>query len=437
MRHPLLNDANFRWLMGGAVLSGLGDQLTMIALPWLVLKMTGDPFALGLVIAMMSVPRAVFMLIGGALVDRYSPKSVLMVTKFANALVIGALAALVLGAPALLTLPLLYALALTLGLAQAFAVPAGTSILPTMVAREHLQAANGLMMGQRQLLMLAGPLLGALLLVLGGDDIHAAARHAGEHGGAGNANGIGYAFAYDCASFLVSAWTLAKVRALPGARGAPPADQGQGVLQAVAEGMRTLWRNDAVRTCFIYWSLVAVVVGGTMQVALPLLASRNLDGAASLGMLMGAHGVGTLAGMALSRARLRALTFGATLLAVDALVGLLMAPLGAITAAWQGMALLGMIGVLGGYMQIAVFTWIQHSVPPHMLGRAMSMFMCIFMGVAPLSASLIGALLQWITLVQLFAGGGALLLSLALVAWAATPMRHIEAAPASPPVSPP
>lgn len=428
MTKTLLKDANFRWLMGGAVLSGLGDQFTMIALPWLVLKMTGDPFALGLVIAIMSVPRAVFMLVGGALVDRYSPKPVLMVTKFANALVIGALAVLVLGAPALLTLPLLYALALALGLAQAFAVPAGTSILPTMVAREHLQAANGIMMGLRQLLMLAGPLLGALLLVLGGDDIHAAA-HAAAHGtggGGGNANGIGYAFAYDCASFLVSAWTLGKVHALPGAHTAPT--PGQGVLHAVAEGMRTLWRNVAVRTCFIYWSLAAVLVGGTMQVALPLLASRNLDGAASLGILMGTHGVGTLIGMAISRASLRAITFGATILAVDALVGLLMAPLGAITSIWQGMALLGAIGLLGGYMQIAVFTWIQQSVPPQMLGRAMSIFMCIFMGVAPLSAVAIGALLQSVSLAQLFAGGGALLLMLAAFAWVATPMRHIQAA---------
>ncbi len=428
MNKTLWQDTNFRWLMGGAVLSGLGDQFTMIALPWLVLKLTGDPLALGLVIAIMSVPRAVFMLLGGALVDRYTPKAVLMVTKFANAALVGILAVLVLAAPALLAMPLLYALALAMGLAHAFSIPAGTSMLPHVVAPERLQAANGVMMGLRQLMMLAGPLLGALLMVLGGDDIGQAARGAASGDGGGNANGIGYAFAFDCASFLVSAWTLAKVRTRQSAAPAQPA--GHGVLHAVAEGIRTLWQDMAVRTCLVYWSLVAVVVGGTMQVALPLLASRNLDGAASLGILMGAHGVGTLAGMALSRNRPRAITFGATILAVDALVGLLMAPLGAITAAWQGAALLAAIGVLGGYMQIAVFTWIQQSVPQHMLGRAMSIFMCIFMGVAPLSATLIGALLQWITLAQLFTGCGAVLLALASFAWVATPMRRIEAAPA-------
>lgn len=423
MKNTLWHNANFRWLMGGAVLSGLGDQFTLIALPWLVLKLTGDPLALGVVIAIMSVPRAIFMLLGGALVDRYTPKGVLMLTKYANALVVGALAALVLAAPSLLTVPLLVGLALAMGLAQAFGIPAGTSIMPRVIPREHLQAANGALMGLRQLLMLTGPLLGALLLALGGDDIRAAAGT--NRGAPGNANGIGYAFAYDCISFLVSAWTLAKVRPLDTAT--PAAAPSQGVLHAVLEGMRTLWADVPLRTCMTYWSLVAVVVGGTMQVALPLLASRNLAGAASLGILMGSHGFGTLVGMALSRARLRTIPFGAAILAVDALVGLLMVPLGTIDAAWQGAALLGAIGILGGYMQIAVFTWIQQSVPPQMLGRAMSIFMCIFMGVAPLSAALIGGLLQWITLTQLFAGGGALLLTIAVLAWLMTPMRHITA----------
>eukprot|EP01034_Spumella_vulgaris_P028017 gene28016-34809_t len=134
--------------------------------------------------------------------------------------------------------------------------------------------------------------------------------------------------------------------------------------------------------------------------ALPLLASQNLHGAASFGILSGAHGAGSLIGMALSGAgvRLRFGTFGATLLAVDAIAALLFAPLGFITATWQGAGLLLAMGVLGGFIQIAVFSWIQGSVPPRMLGRAMSIFMFIFMGLAPLSAAAIGALLLHVTL---------------------------------------
>jgi len=65
-RAALLRDPNFAWLMSGSVMSALGDQFTMIALPWLVLKLTGDPVALGMVVALMGMPRAVLILFGGA-----------------------------------------------------------------------------------------------------------------------------------------------------------------------------------------------------------------------------------------------------------------------------------------------------------------------------------------------------------------------------------
>lgn len=65
-RAGLLRDANFAWLMGGGVIAALGDQFSMIALPWLVLKLSGDPVALGLVVALMGIPRAVLILFGGA-----------------------------------------------------------------------------------------------------------------------------------------------------------------------------------------------------------------------------------------------------------------------------------------------------------------------------------------------------------------------------------
>ncbi|PHV05967.1 MFS transporter [Janthinobacterium sp. BJB412] len=453
-RAALTRDPNFRWLMRGSVVSLIGDQLTLIALPWLVLKLTGDPLALGLVVAMMSVPRAIFILIGGALVDRHSPKRVLMLSKYANALLLALLTALVLNphtphTVALsdtlsftllvgpqMTLSILYALALLIGLAQAFSIPAGTSILPRAVAPEHLDMANGIMMGLRQISMLVGPLLAAALIALGGDGgasasvapgaLDAAAAGAA-NGGAGliaNAHGIALAFGIDCLSFLLSAWTLSQVRmpqAASAARQAP-------VLRAVGAGLAMVWRDRALRTCFAYWGVVALFIGGSLQVALPVLADQKLHGASAFGLLMAANGSGMLIGMAVAAvggARLRLASFGATILLVDALAGALLMPLGAIDATWQGALLLLLVGALSGFMQIAVFSWIQRRVPREMMGRAMSIFMFIFMGLAPLSAAATGWLLQSITLTQLFASGGGLLLLFALTAAVATPMRRI------------
>jgi len=406
-------NANFRWLAAGGLLSMLGDQFTLIALPWLVLKLTGDPLALGLVIALMSVPRAVFILVGGALVDRYSPKTVLMQTKFINAALMAVLAALAFAGQA--TLPLVYLLAFGIGLAQAFSIPSATSMSPRALPPQLLQAANGMMLGMRQLTMLAGPLLAALMIALacGGDSVQ-------------DMRALGLAFAIDCATFLLSAWTLARVTLLP----APDQQPEKQLLRAVASGIAAVWRDTSLRLCFIYWGLVSFFIGGAIQVALPVLAKDTLHSAAAFGVLVGAHGAGTLLGMAASAMgkRLMALLpFGAMLLLGDALAGLLLMPLGAISSTAQGIALLLAVGMVGGFMQIAVFTWIQRRVAPQMIGRAMSLFMFIFMGLAPLSAAATGWLLQHLSLAQLFAAAGGGLALFALLAWLFTPMRTIQA----------
>jgi MFS family permease len=417
MTPSLRANANFRWLLGGGILSMLGDQFTLIALPWLVLKLTGDPLSLGLALALLGAPRALFILLGGALVDRYSPQRVFMLTKHASAVLVGALAVLTLAGAA--TLPLVYALSLGIGLAQAFAYPSGSSIMPRAIPPQLLQSANGAIMGVRQAGMLAGPLLAALLLALG--------DRAGD--AQGGMRALGLAFAFDALSFAVSAWTLSKVVPLPGATPAAP----QNVLRAVGEGLLAVWRDVEMRTCFAYWGLVSLLIGGTMQVALPVLAKERLHDGSAFGLLMAAHGAGMLAGMAYASVRARRTPgkpqrIGMLALGVDAAAGLLIMPLGLIGAAWQGGLLLLLLGALVGLVQVAVFTWIQKRVQPQMMGRTMSIFMFIMFGLAPLSSALTGWVMLHVSLPQMFLGGGVILLVCATLALLLTPMRRIATA---------
>ena len=417
-RAALLRDPNFSWLMGGGVISALGDQFTMIALPWLVLQLTHDPRALGLMVALLGLPRAVLILFGGALVDRHSPKRVLMLTKHVNTLLLGVLAFLVLAGQA--TLPLVTALGAGISLAQAFSIPAGTSMLPHAIAREQLQAANGMMMAMRQVTMLAGPLLAGLMFALAGD------------GSAGmqDARGLGLAFAFDCLSFALSAWTLAKVVPHPPDAPVQPA-AAEPLLRTVGAGVAAVWRDTTLRTSFLYWGLCACVVGGVLQVALPLLANSRLHGASALGLLAGAQGAGALAGMAMTGLvkRRRIGNLGITLLLLDGAAGLMLPLLGMITASWQGMLLSLLIGVLGGFVNVTVFTWIQQQVPRAMLGRVMSIFMFVLMGLAPLAAAAAGWLAALAPLGALFTGAGLFLAATALLAWLFTPMRRLSDAP--------
>lgn len=412
----LMRDRNFAWMISGGALSMLGDQFTLIALPWLVLKMTGDTMVLGTVLALISVPRAAFILVGGALVDRHSPKQVLMVTKYINTVLLGVLAALVFTGG--LTLWMIYALALGIGLSTAFSIPSATAMMPHVVRPAQLQAANSVSLGLRQLSMFLGPLLAGLLIALFGDGSTSMA----------NATGIGLAFAFDAFSFALSAWTLAQVRVLagPAAVAAP-----QAVLASVAQGLVHFWRDRDLRICFAYWAAIALLIMGPVHIALPVLASSTPGlGAAALGLMVGAHGAGTLAGMVASGVRpgLRLGTLGLTILVIDVVIGLLFMPMGHVTSVWQGAALMLVIGLLGGFMQVAVFTWIQQRVPPALLGRAMSLFMFIFMGLAPMSAAVTGWVMGGLSLASLFMACGGALVVLAVVALVATPMRRMNTA---------
>ncbi|MBW3497965.1 enterobactin exporter EntS [Janthinobacterium sp. HH104] len=406
---PLLRNTNFRWLLGGGLVSMLGDQFSMLALPWLVLSLTNDSLSLGIAVALMGAPRAVLILLGGTIADRYSPRRVLLLSKYANAAILLTLSGLLMLDQA--SVALAYAAALALGVASAFGIPAGTAILPQAVPPQVLQTANSLQMGARQLSLLAGPLLAALVL---------GARDGGQQTGMA---ALAAAFAIDALTFLFSAWTLRQVSLRPLAA----ATAAQGMWRDMAAGLFMVWRDMALRSCYAYWAVVAFFVMGPLQVALPVLASERLHGAPALGLLMGAHGAGTLAGMlasSLGGAWLRR-CFGATLLAVDAVVGLLLMALGQIDTAWQGAALLAVTGLLGGYVQVAIFTWIQRRVAPAMLGRAMALFMGIFLGLAPLSAAATGALLRHLSVGELFCAGGALLLAAAIAAALLTDIARI------------
>src|SRR5512146_3439094 len=97
-RNPMLRVLSlrdFRLLFAGASTSLLGDQFALIATPWLVLKLTNDPLALGTVLALEGLPRAVFMLFGGAITDRLSPRLMMLVANVTRTILTALMALLV------------------------------------------------------------------------------------------------------------------------------------------------------------------------------------------------------------------------------------------------------------------------------------------------------------------------------------------------------
>ncbi|MBL6734996.1 MAG: MFS transporter, partial [Shewanellaceae bacterium] len=80
----LFSNKNFKYLWSGAVITAIGDQLSLVAIPWLILNLTGDPLQVGLVLSIMSVPRAFFILYGGVLTDQFHPLRILTSSRFVS-----------------------------------------------------------------------------------------------------------------------------------------------------------------------------------------------------------------------------------------------------------------------------------------------------------------------------------------------------------------
>src|SRR5512142_3293014 len=210
---------DFRLLFGGASTSMLGDQFALIATPWLVLQLTGDPLALGVVLALEGVPRAIFMLVGGAITDRFSPRLIMMASDFIR-FILTALMALVVFT-GVVQIWMVYVFALAFGLVAGFAIPAGNSIVPTLVEKDDLQAGNSIMMGMAQLAALVGPTVAGILI---GSYAH-------------SLTGVGIAFAVDSFSFVVSAACLWLMRAGKQAGLAAQLASGESIWQSILAGI--------------------------------------------------------------------------------------------------------------------------------------------------------------------------------------------------------
>ena len=124
VEHPLRNPDYRRWLIGGTI-SLLGDQFYLVALPWLVLQQTGSAVAMGAIMMAGAIPRALLMLMGGAVSDRMSARKIMMATATARTICVTVIGALV-WLQVLRTWEL-YALAFAFGVADAFTAPAQTA----------------------------------------------------------------------------------------------------------------------------------------------------------------------------------------------------------------------------------------------------------------------------------------------------------------------
>jgi MFS family permease len=399
---------DFRLLWIGEAISVLGDQFYLIALPWLALQLTGDPFAVGTVLAVAGVPRAGFMLIGGALSDRFSPRTVMLVSNIIRGLLVGVLTVFIF--TELIQMWMLYIFALAFGLADAFFFPASGSIVPQIVDTDHLQSGNALIQGTIQVSVFAGPALAGILIAL----LDTGQSTTGEV--VPNMQGIGIAFAFDTLTFVASAFTLwlMKVRKPK----ETTTEEQQSVIQSIRSGLAYVMSDVSLRTWFLLAAGLNFFFTGPFFVGVPVLAdTRFPEGAFAFGVLMSAFGLGSFTGTFLAGILPKPPQqyMGSILLIIISIQGIGLILMGFISSTILAAIITLVIGASNGYIVILWITWLQMRTPPEYLGRVWSLVMFSVVGLQPVSQALAGAIIG-VDATMLFVLSGGCLTALMLLA---------------------
>ena len=419
-RSKIFSNRNFLLLWFGQGTSVIGDQFSMIALPWLVLLLTGDPVQLGIVLALTGVPRAVFMLVGGAMTDRFSQRSVMLASDVLRLLLTTVLAGVIFSGQ--LQLWMLYLFALAFGTVSAFFLPASSSIVPRIVRNEDLMTGNSIIQGTSALSVFIGPLLAGGLIAL------FTAGSAAQTGSSSSTFGIGLAIAIDALTFLVSAITLWLMRVEK-----PHSTEiaQTGIFTSIRDGLAFLLKTRKLLYMFVIIAALNFLFSGPAIVGIPVISNNRLaEGAAAFGIIMSAFAAGNLMGYIGSGAiKIKPQHIGLTAVVIIGIFGVGMALFGYITSMWAGAAILFLLGIMNGYISIVLITLLQKNTPADMMGRLMSLVMFSSMGLVPISQALAGFLFK-ISIEYVFLGCGILIVLLAIVAALSKEVRNfgVEAA---------
>lgn len=383
-----LGEPNYRLFFVGNTSSVIGTWIQRVGQDWLVLELTDSALALGGSMLCQFLPVLLGGAWGGVIIDRTDTRRLIMVTQAAQALLAVALAVFALTGTA--TLPIVYALALGLGVTMIVDNPARQAFVSELVDAPNVvnaQAMNSLINNVGRLF---GPALGGLLIVW---------------------LGVGVTFVVNAVSFVAVLASLfrmdvARLRPVPVAPKAP----GQ-----VREGLRYVWSHAELRVALVLIAVVSVF-GQNFRVVFPVLATQAYGGdARTYGWLTAALGAGAIMGALVSAAATTATSWRMMWVCCAFAAGCM-----AVAAAPVLSVALGAIVVLGAFnilFNTVARTLLQLDAAPAMRGRVMAIYSMVFLGGTPIGGPLVGVFIElWGVRWGMAVSGAACLLGCAAVA---------------------
>ena len=371
-----LRQRDFALLWTAGLISVLGNWALFAALPVFLYEETGSTFLAGILWVVVFLPNLVVSPVAGVLVDRWDRRRVMLVSNVVQAAAMVPLALASGGA----VIGVAFAVMLADATLAAFASPAESALLPTVVPEERLASANALNVMNDNVGRIVGPLVGALVLGWGG---------------------VGAVAVLDGATFAVAAGLIALVRVGGEAGGgwtkAPspptplPEERGERVVttllpegrgdrrgavgrfrRELGEGVMVVRRSRLLSALFVVIALIAFADGPLTAMLAPWVAG-SLGGAERFGLFLSLRGVAGIVGSVVvakvgHRVRPDRL-FGLSVLAIG--VELLVVAWAA--NIWVFCALMIAVGPALSGINVGITTLVQRETEDAWRGRAFSL----------------------------------------------------------------
>lgn len=379
-RLPALKSRNFRLFFAGQLISLIGTWMDNVAEAWLVYRLTGSSLKLGTIGFCGQIPVFLFAPLGGIVADRYDRHKIIITTQALSMVVAGVLAILTLTHR--VQVWHVFLLAAIGGVINAFDIPARQAFLSDMVGKKNLMNAIALNSSMFNGARIVGPAVAGILVASIGE------------GWCFGANSISYIA-------VITGLLMMKLTYIPraGARDKSP-------VQDIVEGFRFVKDAKPIRTLLLLLGLVSLV-GMPYSVLMPIFAHKVLGGGAKeLGILMGATGVGALAG-ALTLALKNGLKGISKIISYCALgFGTSLIVFSFSRSFWLSALFLVPVGFCMMVQMASSNTLLQSMSPDRLRGRVLAVYSMMFMGMAPFGALFAGAIAERVGAPMTVAIGG-------------------------------
>jgi MFS family permease len=385
-----LGRRNYRLFVAGQLVSLIGTFTQSVAQGWLVYRLTGSAFWLGVASFCQQAPAFLLASLGGVVADRHRRRTILVITQSSAMVFAFVLAILTLSGHVGVAHVLV--LAALLGAVNAVDSPTRHAFVPEMVGRENLASAVALNTTMVTGASFVGPAIGGVAVKVLGE---------------------GWCFLVNGASFLAVIAGLLAMRDLPPPTKGPARES---MWARLHEGFRFAATNEGVRGLLLLLALT-VSAGLPFFTLMPIVASTILHGdSRTYGLLMGAPGLGAvLVGLVL--ASRRGVGSYRHVAGAVAMFGLLLVLFSQARTLWLAIAILIPMGMASMIQFTATNTMIQTMTPDALRGRVMAIWFMIFMGFAPVGAVIAGSVTTAFG-PRLFMAGGGLLCTLGAIGFA-------------------